>query len=169
MRRAALGVLFLLCVGPAHADEASHREAAYRLLELTGSQKTIDQIIESMDAMMTQQLAALDLPAEGTAAAEKMLDELMVWFAEEFDWEAMSEFLVDTWVEVFTEEEVQGMVDFYLTPLGQKLIEKQPLVMQRSMEWAGQRVQALMPELQSRMETVVAELQEQYGAAGPGS
>jgi hypothetical protein len=170
MRQVALGVLLLLGSGSvAIADEASHREAVFRLLEVTNARQTIDQVMESMDSMARQYLAAVELPPEGRAEAERRLAEVMTWFSQAFEWETMSEFMVDTWVDVFTEEEIQAMVDFYMSPVGRKLVEKQPQMMQRSMQWAAQRVQALMPEFQSRMQTVVTDLQGKYDTADSAS
>ncbi|MGL4766797.1 MAG: DUF2059 domain-containing protein [Formosimonas sp.] len=39
----------------------------------------------------------------------------------------------------YTEEEVQGLIAFYQTPLGQKLLQKSPVVMREGME-AGERL-----------------------------
>lgn len=50
--------------------------------------------------------------------------------------------------EVFTKAELQGLADFYGTPTGQAMIEKQPEVQQKSMAVMMPRIMAAMPKIQ---------------------
>lgn len=50
--------------------------------------------------------------------------------------------------DVFTKGELQGLADFYDTPTGQALIDKQPVIQQKSMEVLMPRIMAAMPKVQ---------------------
>ena len=50
--------------------------------------------------------------------------------------------------DVFTKGELQGLADFYATPAGLALIDKQPEIQQKSMEVIMPRMMAVMPKIQ---------------------
>jgi uncharacterized protein len=49
---------------------------------------------------------------------------------------------------VFTLEEVRGLIAFYKTPAGQGFLDKQPLLMQKTMAMAQRRMMDLTPKIQ---------------------
>ena len=53
----------------------------------------------------------------------------------------------------FTEQDVRGLLAFYRTPLGQKLLKVQPVIMHESMlageQWGRQRVEQRIGQLKS--------------------
>jgi hypothetical protein len=64
-------------------------------------------------------------------------------------------------MEVFTEEEMRELIKFYQSPLGQKVLEKTPELLQLSMEKTEVLLYEELPKLQERLERVVKEF-EQY-------
>lgn len=58
-----------------------------------------------------------------------------------------AEMLIPVYAQHFTEQDINGLIKFYKTPLGKKLLEKQPLIMQDSMivgqQW-GQEMNTLL-------------------------
>ncbi len=50
--------------------------------------------------------------------------------------------------EVYSDEELNGILAFYKSPAGQAFLNKMPLLMTKSMEIAQRRMAAVMPELQ---------------------
>ena len=116
MRRIAL----LCCLGLAFAsatiaDEASHRDAAMRVLEASQARKTMDQVLGVMDQIMGQQMAAFDQPPDAEDSMSALRVQMRAWMETVFTWEEMSALLVDTWTSVFTEEELHQLADFYET------------------------------------------------------
>jgi len=55
------------------------------------------------------------------------------------------------YAEVLSPEEVKGLIDFYKSPTGQTFLDKQPLLMQKSMAMSQQKMIELMPRLQEMM------------------
>jgi hypothetical protein len=164
MKKILLLLVLLAAVAPApaFADQSSHRDAALRLLEVTETQKMLDQMMSAVDTMMLQQFDAMGLPPEGREAADAMRVEVMQWFSDFFVWEEMRDLFVDIYVEVFSKEEIDEMVSFYESPLGQKMLAKMPALMQKSMEKTQAMLQEKLPQLQQRMQNVMAELEEKY-------
>lgn len=144
------------------ADEASQRKAALKLLEVTNSQKILDQMMASMEQMMTSQFKAMNLPPEGREAAEEARKESLAMLRDILSWEQMRDLYVDIYSEVFTEGELNQLVEFYQSPLGARLLEKMPEVMQKSMQKTQAVMMTKMPEFQKRMEAKMAELQKKY-------
>ncbi|WP_420152227.1 DUF2059 domain-containing protein [Siphonobacter sp.] len=66
-------------------------------------------------------------------------------FWEEFKKEITDEKLYELYVPIFskhyTEEDLKGLITFYETPLGQKMVQNQPLVMQEASQ-AGEQLGA---------------------------
>lgn len=147
------------------ADEASHREAALRVLEASQVKKSLEQIQGMFEGMLSQQMGTVEVPPEGKAELEAMQAEMSSLMSDLLTWEELSEFTVTTYVEFFSEEELNELTDFYKSELGQKLIERQPEIMQKSMQWAQTKVQERMPEFLKRLEEATAELREQFEAS----
>jgi hypothetical protein len=171
-RLAVAWVLVGLAASVVLADEASHRKTALELLEITETKKMLDQVMASVEGMMAQQLQALELPPEGQEAAKAVQKDMMGWFSEFFVWEEMRDLYLDVYVEVFTEDELKELIQFYQSPLGQKLLNKMPALMQKSMQKTQAMLQKRMPEFQERLQKTMSELREKYkqdqSSATPG-
>jgi hypothetical protein len=155
-----IAVLFL--IRPLCADEVSHRKAAAKLLETTNVQQMLEQVRTSVEATMAQQLKTLNLPEEGRAAAAKAQQEMMAWFSEVFNWQKTKDAYVEIYVETFTEDELNELIAFNQSTLGQKVLKKMPEIMQRSMETTQQVIRETEPEFQRRLRKIILELEQKY-------
>ncbi|MDB4906189.1 MAG: hypothetical protein JWO05_973 [Gemmatimonadetes bacterium] len=134
--------LFASSVAHAQADTAaSHRAAAEQLLAVTKAEKMATDMQSSIFKTM---------PAMGSdsAVTRRMQEPLRQFMAEEMSFAKMKPEMLDVYTQVFTEAELRQMVDFYGTPLGQLMLDRMPLVLQRSQEVAMKRITAAMPKLQ---------------------
>jgi hypothetical protein len=84
--------------------------------------------------------------------------------AREMRWDNIKEDYINLYVDVFSESELRELIRFYKTPLGQKLIEKTPLLMQRSMRIGQQKMMRVMPEIQAISREMMQDLEEKYGS-----
>lgn len=95
------------------------------LMTLTGSGDMGLQVIQNM------------IPA-----MKKMLPQVSESFWNEFMKEVNTDELISAIVPIYqkhyTEKDIRVAIDFYRSPAGRRLVEKQPLVMQESMQ-AGQQ------------------------------
>jgi uncharacterized protein len=82
----------------------------------------------------------------------------------EFSWKKFQNDFVKVYAEVFTEKELQAMVKFYRSELGQTIVKKMPLLQQKLMPIIQKKVMQLMPKLKKEIDKMVAE--EKAKAAG---
>jgi uncharacterized protein len=117
----------------------------------------LDKVMEQQKKMGAQiskqvvsQLGASAAQSEEAAALQAKVLEVL--FPKE-SVDQMKKDITRIYSEVFTKEELQGLSSFYGTELGRSMIEKQPLVQQKTSE-------AMMPMIQKnmgKMKAVIAE------------
>ena len=116
----------------------------------------------SIENMMEQQFNTKKLTPEEEETAIAIQKETMDWFSGLFAWEQIQDLYVDIYVKVFTEDELKEIIQFYRSPLGQKLLNKMPELLQESIEKMQILVQDKMPEFQERLQKTITELEEKY-------
>ncbi|GAA5104141.1 DUF2059 domain-containing protein [Wohlfahrtiimonas larvae] len=115
----------------------------------TASEQSIKQLIvetgaAEMGTMVFDQLLA-QLKAAG--ATDAQIAEVQ----KEFKVDQLVDLLVPVYQKQFTEEDVKAFLEFYQSPAGKKLVEKQPMIMQESMvvgqQWGmgvAQKIQEIL-------------------------
>jgi len=140
--------LFLWCASPLSADEASKSAKAEELLQLTQG----DQMVKMMEPMMKGMVAQMDkdMSAEQRAKVGEMQGKMMALVAVRLS--KAKPALVKVYTDTYTEEEIDGILAFYKSPVGKAFLQKMPEVMQRSMPVMMQMMGDLQPELKTMME-----------------
>jgi hypothetical protein len=108
--------------------------------------------------MMQEMTKKVDVPKEARAAAEEMQKRMAEWMQTRLSWEKMKPLYVKIYSETLTEEELDGSIAFYRTPVGQSLLKKMPLIMQKSMS----SVQGLMGDMIPEFAKIAEEVQKKY-------
>lgn len=136
-------------------------DAVRRTLQLTKAESMIDTVFTAVEANMRQSLNAMfegrSLSLAEQRALEQMPAKLMVVFRSEFNWARMEPEYIKIYQETFTAEEVEGLNAFYATPLGQAVIVKMPLVLQRSMALGQSRAMEAMPKVRAAVNEAIRE------------
>lgn len=156
MRKLVLSCLFLLLCTAALATPAKDETVDALLIEsrMESTMQTmysqLGQYLEdSMLAGIKEKEAAKG--KEPTAAQIRYIKavaaELAQMFREEMNWTQMRPMFVRIYKEALTEEEVQSMLDFYRTPGGKALVEKMPILAQKSMAYVQERMPALIQRM----------------------
>jgi hypothetical protein len=138
MFRLFLCLVFLAM--PAHAV-ATKPELIERLFDVTHLETMSEK---SADAVFS----TLKTPESAPVCYKEAEPKIIVMAREATSFEKLKPFLVQSYSEVFTEEELQKMIEFYATPAGQKTLEKMPLLQQKAMLQSQATLKALMPEIQ---------------------
>lgn len=110
--------------------------------------KMIEQQKQATVNMSKQMMAGLGgkVPPEEFAAFQaKIMDAL--W--SEMKVEELKGEVAKIYSDVFTAEELRGLSDFYATPSGIAMIDKQPVMQQRMMEVMMPRMMKAMPKIQA--------------------
>ena len=75
--------------------------------------------------------AKTELTPEQKAAMQKAQDEAHALVNQQLGWDSVKPEFIAAYADAFTDDELKGLVAFYNSPLGQKLIEKQPAVTEK--------------------------------------
>jgi len=144
------------------ADQDSHRRAAEKLLDVTNAKERGDQVREQVKGYFRNilQNQLKDLPRDGQEIADALVNETMNWVSDDFSWEETRAMYVDAYVQVHTEEEIEELVRFYQSPIGQKMLQKTPELTKLIMQKTQARIQKKMPELEKSIRSII----EKYGA-----
>jgi len=146
----------------AHAAPATDADVD-ALLAVTRMERMMDQMYNALGPAMQQMMAAMSRDKKLTPEQQRVLDampaRMIAVMREEMSWEKMRPTYVQIYKEVFTHEEIDGMVAFYKTPAGAATIDKMPLVMQRSMQLTQARMAPMMVKIEAAMRQAVADAQ----------
>ena len=164
-RLIVLATVFLFALPYARADEGSKRAKIEELFNL-----------EKMDSMM-QQMAKQGLAqgadvVKNTLAGRTMTDidkrilaeyvtKMNALIMEQFDWQKVKPAYIDLYISAYSEEEVDGILAFYKSPVGQVMLAKDPELVAKTGEILRARMQALGPQMQK----VLADMRRQLHAA----
>jgi len=158
-----LPAIALLCIsGLIHAAPPSQAQID-QLLEVTRARETTDgmlpQIQASQQQMIQQMLAGKDLSAEEQHKLDAAVAASMNAITALLSWEELQPLYRDLYAQTFNADEVQAMIDFYTSPVGQSMVRKMPQLMQNAMQAVQSRLIPILQELQRNLEA-------QAGAGG---
>lgn len=158
----ALALTLTLGLGAARAQAPSDASIE-RLLAVTQMERNIDQMMGQMEQYIRR---GVDLSLQGKPPLpepqrqmlERLIPKMVTLMREDMGWTVLKPMYVEIYRSAFTQEEVDGMIAFYLTPAGQSTIRKLPLVMQQAMQLTQQRVAQMTPRLEAMMKETLAEV-----------
>jgi len=104
---------------------------AEEIMKLTNMQKMMDQTkvqIQQMQIRVMQQLKVSEKDKKGAAEFQNKINEMIF---NELTWDNIKSEYIKLFVDVYTIDELKGLVQFYKSPAGQSLIKKQPIIMQK--------------------------------------
>ncbi|PID60026.1 MAG: hypothetical protein CSB44_12005 [Gammaproteobacteria bacterium] len=147
-----LAGLSIACLRPALADDAIAPEMRTEVLKLLDALNAPENMLQQSKTMLSPMVKSLtaDNPDITTEQSRAIKEEILAVFADNFD--DMMEQLVVVYARHFTLEDIQGLNEFYATPLGQKFIKKNMALYTESSKAGTQWVQQLMPEIKQRVE-----------------
>ena len=120
----------------------------------------VDQTMQSMQGqlrgMLEQQFESYSTCDAATPVVREFSDALTDRMMGYLTDESLKVDIAAIYADVFTVDELRGIVDFYHSPLGKKMMERMPELMQKTMLITQDRVKSMTPELQS--------IGEEYGA-----
>ncbi len=129
-------------------ENKSKEEYAKEIIELTDVNKIIDQVMTQIKQMQGQMMAQAGISESEKEKAMALQEKVQAKMLEAFDMKKIEPQFIDIFISVYTVEELKAISDFYKTPEGKSMLQKQPQVMQKSMQVAQNIVQGLLPELQ---------------------
>ncbi|HKD13311.1 MAG TPA: DUF2059 domain-containing protein [Candidatus Angelobacter sp.] len=135
---------------PVPADAAS-KEQLMKLFDVLGVNKQIQSVVDSMAKTMQQMMPSTP------QMSEKQKEEMSRLQGELFSKMMSPEFIhnylelmVPIYQQHFTKSDVEQMITFYSSPVGQKFVNEQPLITQETFP-------KIMPLMQQHLQDVMKE------------
>lgn len=134
---------------PARTDSAKEADIR-RLLDLTGTGKMAVQVSQQMSQALRPALEQVLPP--GQDRSKKIVDTFMQRFQAQLKPQAFIELSVPIYDKHFSADEIRGLIQFYESPLGKKMIGESPAIMEESgaagRAWAAQMVSKIFAEME---------------------
>ena len=147
MKKLFTGISFLLLIPfSAIADEKS--DLAEKIMTLTNMTGMLEQAKHQVLQMQAQIINQFDIPEEKRDEALAFQKRVTEKTFEIMGFDKMHTEHVSLYTAVYSVEELKGMISFYESPIGQSMIEKQPIIMRKAMQLSQERMKALIPELE---------------------
>jgi uncharacterized protein len=176
MSKSALALLIgLLCAqaSPAAGPATSPAPSAASVQELIADsgmkallEKMTTQYQTTLKTSMHKAVEGKNLNADQQKIEDDAETKALEIFGHMMSWDTLGPIVVDVYSSTFTQDEVNGLIKFYTSPVGKSWIAKQPVVMEKTVAQVQLKAQDMMPELkQLQIDTV-----QQLRAAGtPGA
>lgn len=148
-----LAAFALTMTCPAFAQSASE-SSILELLKVTKTSENVDFAYQQLEPMMNNifQSASKQDKNLGNNMTQQKLENFSKKYTalvkQELSWKKLQPEFVKIYSSVYTQEEVDGLIKFYKSPVGQSTIDKMPLVSKKSMEIMQIHMTDLMPKLQ---------------------
>tara|TARA_B100001179_G_scaffold222190_1_gene198382 strand:+ start:279 stop:734 length:456 start_codon:yes stop_codon:yes gene_type:complete len=146
MQRFGVIAALLLLGLPAQAETDAKQALIERLFQVTHMSEVMR---ESADAMF----ATMRMPDQAPACYKEAEPELINTVRQATDFERTKPFLTQMYTDVFSEEELQQMIRFYSSPVGQKTLEKMPILQQKALQHSQSVLRGLMPRIHQTIAT----------------
>lgn len=145
--------LFLFAPLVAHADAPGSKQAkAEELLQLTHMDQLMSQMLgqmsERMKASADQQAASMHMTPEQKTAYDGYQQKLNQLLASYLNWDKMKPVMVQAYSETYTDQELDGILNFYRSPAGQAMVAKSPELMSKTRTAMMQQITALQPQVE---------------------
>jgi hypothetical protein len=143
------------------AKTDTRRAAVEELLVLTKTDQLCEQMFDQMKPLILQQLQQSGISQDQSPLIKKYLDKIFTVMKTEMSWDKMKDDYIRLYLSVYTEPETRELIKFYKTPIGQKTIEKTPLIMQQSLAIGQKYSQNMMPKIQAIIQELVNEISKE--------
>lgn len=148
MKTTAVLTLALLATGfQAIAQQPTKEAKVEQLLSSMNADATINQMFDQIKAMTASQIPPGTTP-EQIAKSQEIQTKIFDLVKSRMSWEKMRPEYVRLYSEVFSDDEISGMLAFYQSPAGRAMLQKMPALMKQIMEVVQSQMADLMPEIQ---------------------
>ena len=135
-----------------------------RLLEITHARTMLEGMLGQMEGMQKQMVSQMLAGRQPTPEEQAKIDRIIAISArtisETMTWDHMLPIYHRIYAESLDAEDVDAMIAFYGTPAGQRVIERMPVIAQKSV---AEMQQLLVPAIKQMQEELGAEVGAMQG------
>jgi len=145
---AVLIAVALMSISTARA--ATAEEISIQLVDAMNYCAMLDRTLNEMKEAQIKQMKGMGPRAGGDVT--KDINRTYELIAEVLDCETMKKETAAIYADLFSANELQSLLDFYNSDIGQKFNARQPDLMRRSMELSMGRMQKAMPAIMQKVQ-----------------
>ena len=153
--RVFFGLVFTIMAAAhaATAQELSKQAKIERILALTNSQATMDKMMDQVTTMIGSQMKSqtANLTPEQIARGQDLRKKMMDQIKSRMSFEKMRPDLIRIYAETYTDSEIDGMLAFFESPVGQSYLKKTPEVAQKIFAASQSQLGDIMQEVRQMM------------------
>jgi hypothetical protein len=159
-RLSTLCAVALLTCGSAQAfaDASSHAADAERFLQLAQADKLVVPVYAQVQQMFAQRFAESDAGKGKQALLETYQAKANTELDRAVAWDKLEPDMVKLYTSNFNEQELQELVSFYQSPLGQKVLQKMPMLTEQSAQLTQGKLETAVPKVNKLLADMTAEL-----------
>ena len=166
MKKITLTAALLFALTPfVFADDQAHKKLAEQLLLTMQVDKQVDSAYDRIKATQKDRLKEMNATPDVIESQEKILDMM----SKEMGWAKLKDDYVAAYADTFTDEDLQGLVNFYKSPVGQKLVTKTPDLTTKIMDISQKRMKEILPQMQEESAKMMNKIKENAPAASSPS
>ena len=176
MRRwVAVAVVVMALAGgvQAHADEASKKAKAQELFLTVRMDRTMGQLMDTIMKQVSQMTQSMPGTKQMTESDKRQLADFQqrvgALVEKTVGWKAMEPDFVELYASTYSEEELDGILAFYKSPVGQAMLDKTPELMTKGTEISQRRMREVQPELNKMLEDFIKQVMTEHEKAAPKS
>ena len=145
------------------AAESKPSEASIRqLFETMHTASLIDNLMSQVEGTVRGSMAQAVAGQKPNAQQQKILEDMehriFALVKEQLDWKELEPMMVDVYRNTFSQREVDGMLNFYRSDVGQAVVTKLPTATQQSMAAMQGRMRSLTPKIQQLERDAAAQI-----------
>ncbi|NQD94485.1 DUF2059 domain-containing protein [Pseudomonas sp. CrR25] len=156
---ALCAAILMTCSGAqALADANSHAADAERFLQLARADKLAVPVYAQVQQMFAQRFAESGAPASKQAMLETYQAKANAALDQAVGWDKIKPDMVKLYTSNFSEQELQELIAFYQSPLGQKVLQKMPTLTAQSAQLTQSKLEAAVPKVNKLLADMTTEL-----------
>jgi uncharacterized protein len=142
------------------ANASPSKEEVMKFLEVTQTRSRIVQIFEGMaqQARLSAEQGLKDKVPDATPEQLARADALADTLFKEFSPDEMIDAIVPIYQKHFSKSDLDGILAFYASPPGQKILKETPAIMSASMQAGGEIGRRKMGAINQKIETQITDM-----------
>lgn len=152
-----------MSLAQAQAQKEGELSPAAKLMELFNTEKVMVDTAKAAFSPFLKQMKDTGLSDE---AIEEISEAADVYFGQVASDADLKKELIGLYEKEFTEEELNGLLEFYQTPLGQKTLQRLPQLMQQGAKLGEKYAQRYAGDFQKQMTRILEKHQKKADKEG---
>ena len=160
MKKIIAGFSLVICAFSALAAEPTDASIE-KLLIVMKAESLMDSVYGSLEQNMRQGMTQVAASQQMSDEQKRVLENAPKKFAkvvrEELTWANLKPLYIQVYKESFDQKDIDGLIAFYSSKVGQSYINKMPLAMQKTMTAVQQRMEPMIQKMGDAMKEAVEE------------